>query len=78
MTDWRPMGRVLLAFGFTNSLWGAYALGNGSDVFLLLSGTSCLFVWLLLHEELTADRPAEASDPAAPTAGERDESGGSA
>lgn len=47
------MGWVLLALGLLNSVWGAYELGaGGENVFLLLSGVSCLTVWLVLRDEL--------------------------
>lgn len=50
------MGWVLLALGLLNSVWGAYELGaGGEDAFLLLSGVSCLMVWLVLRDELTED-----------------------
>lgn len=56
MTDWRPAGWALLVLGLVNSIWGAYELGaGGDDTFLLLSGVSCLTIWLVVHDELEAD-----------------------
>jgi|AntRauTorcE11897_2_1112592.scaffolds.fasta_scaffold54831_2 hypothetical protein len=56
MTDWRPVGWVLLTLGLVNSVWGAYELGaGGENSFLLLSGLGCLTIWLSLREELVAE-----------------------
>lgn len=60
VTDWRPLGWALLALGLVNSIWGAYELGAGGDnTFLLVSGMSCLTIWLVLRDELDADAAAE-------------------
>lgn len=79
MTDWRPVGWVLLALGLLNSTWGAYELGAGSEnSFLLLTGISCLTIWLVLRDELRTDGTPETPEAGEPAARDRDKSGGSA
>lgn len=75
MTDWRPVGWILLALGLLNSTWGAYELGAGSEnAFLLLSGMGCLTIWLVLFGELRTGNATETAEPPEPATRGRDES----